>query len=235
MIHADHLNTPRVITDNTGTPVWLWRNQNAFGDNTPNEDPDGDSNLFEYNLRFAGQYFDTETGLHYNYFRDYEPATGRYLSSDPIGLAGGLNTFGYVSGNPLTYVDPKGLSAVAGAGVGAVLICARYPKACTAGAIALCRLFGGCEVPNGMMNEEASEEDEPECPPKGRIKNPPDYGPPNGYIEGPRRGREYNPDGTPLRDYDKPHQGANYPHVHEWPNGEREEPGRPYSPIPPKE
>jgi RHS repeat-associated protein len=110
MIHTDHLNTPRVIVDSTNTPVWLWRNQNAFGDNSPNEDPDGDSNLFTYNLRFAGQYFDTETGLHYNFFRDYEPATGRYLSSDPIGLAGGLNTYGYVSGNPLWFVDPDGLN-----------------------------------------------------------------------------------------------------------------------------
>ena len=90
MIHADHLNTPRVIVDQTNTSVWNWQNQNAFGNNSPNEDPDGDSNLFEYNLRFAGQYFDTETNLHYNYFRDYNPVTGRYLSSDPIGLAGGL-------------------------------------------------------------------------------------------------------------------------------------------------
>ncbi len=109
MIHADHLNTPRVITNATGTPIWTWRNLNAFGDNTPNEDPDGDSNLFTYNLRFAGQYFDTETNLHYNYFRDYEPATGRYLSSDPIGLAGGLNIYGYVLQNPLAYIDPTGL------------------------------------------------------------------------------------------------------------------------------
>ncbi|MDR4515568.1 MAG: hypothetical protein MRJ23_12930 [Nitrosomonas sp.] len=109
-IHADHLNTPRVIVDSTNTPVWLWRNQNAFGDNSPNEDPDGDSNLFKYNLRFAGQYFDTETNLHYNYYRDYEPQTGRYLSSDPIGLAGGLNTYGYVDGNPLHFIDPFGLS-----------------------------------------------------------------------------------------------------------------------------
>lgn len=110
MIHADHLNTPRVIVDPTNTPVWSWQNQNAFGSNSPNEDPDGDSNLFEYNLRFAGQYFDIETSLHYNYYRDYEPATGRYLSSDPIGLAGGLNTYGYVDGNPLHFIDPFGLS-----------------------------------------------------------------------------------------------------------------------------
>lgn len=108
MIHADHLNTPRAITDSTGAPVWLWRNQSAFGDNPPDEDPDGDGIQFKYNLRFAGQYFDAETSLHYNYFRDYEPQSGRYLSSDPIGLAGGLNTYGYALQNPLSFNDPTG-------------------------------------------------------------------------------------------------------------------------------
>jgi len=86
-IHADHLNTPRVIVDQTNASVWRWNNQNAFGNNPPIEDPDNNRRPFEYNLRFAGQYFDTETNLHYNYFRDYDPVTGRYLSSDPIGLA----------------------------------------------------------------------------------------------------------------------------------------------------
>ncbi|MDR4517690.1 MAG: hypothetical protein MRK00_09950 [Nitrosomonas sp.] len=108
MIHADHLNTPRVIVDSSGTPVWHWRNQNAFGDNLPDEDPDGDDVKFKYNLRFAGQYFDAETKLHYNYFRDYDPQTGRYLSSDPIGLAGGLNTYGYALQNTLSFTDPTG-------------------------------------------------------------------------------------------------------------------------------
>jgi RHS repeat-associated protein len=57
-----------------------------------------------------GQYFDKETNLHYNAFRDYDPAIGRYVQSDPIGLAGGLNTYGYANQNPLGYVDPHGLN-----------------------------------------------------------------------------------------------------------------------------
>jgi RHS repeat-associated protein len=74
-----------------------------------NEDPDEDLTEFTYNLRFPGQYLDDESGLHYNYFRDYDSVTGRYIQSDPLGLAGGLNPYLYANANPLALIDPFGL------------------------------------------------------------------------------------------------------------------------------
>ena len=107
-LHADHLGTPRKITRPGDNQVlWDWECE-AFGNTLPNPNPTGQGD-FVFNLRFPGQYADTETGLHYNYFRDYDPSTGRYSQSDPIGLAGGINTYGYVKGNPINAFDPKGL------------------------------------------------------------------------------------------------------------------------------
>ena len=108
-IHADHLGTPQGLSDESGNIVWL-TDYSPFGLAIVDEDPDLDGNAVTFNLRFPGQYFDGETGLHYNYFRDYDASTGRYIQSDPIGLRGGLNTYVYVMNNPSRYIDKYGLS-----------------------------------------------------------------------------------------------------------------------------
>ncbi len=87
-VWADHLGTPRQITDTLNQSRWEWPNADPFGNNVPNENPAG-LGTFSYNLRFPGQYYDSEKGSNYNYFRDYDPSIGRYVESDPIGLRGG--------------------------------------------------------------------------------------------------------------------------------------------------
>jgi RHS repeat-associated protein len=101
--HNDHLGTPQILTDTMGKVVWK-AGYNAFGE----------TNILieqvENPFRFPGQYYDMETGLHYNYFRDFNPRIGRYMTPDPIGLEGGINLFVYVSNNPVNWNDPWGLS-----------------------------------------------------------------------------------------------------------------------------
>jgi len=110
-VHTDHLNTPRRITRPAdGVIVWRW-DSGPFGTDLPDQNPDGDATQFTFHLRFPGQYFDAETQLSYNYFRDYDPAIGRYVESDPIGLKGGMNTYGYVKNRPTSMTDPLGLKA----------------------------------------------------------------------------------------------------------------------------
>ncbi len=117
-IHTDQLGTPQKVTGPGGSIVW---------DNT--SDPFGNpqfvsgggvwgtsvwgsftwgADLSLTNLRFPGQYADAETALNQNWFRDYDPTTGRYVQSDPIGLKGGINIYRYARGNPITYLDPNG-------------------------------------------------------------------------------------------------------------------------------
>jgi RHS repeat-associated protein len=108
-IHTDHLNAPTKLTRSTDNAiVWRW-DHDPYGNGTPNEDPDGNGLFVSLNLRYPGQYFDQETGLLYNWNRYYDPQSGRYVSSDPIGLEGGINTYAYVGGNPISFYDQYGL------------------------------------------------------------------------------------------------------------------------------
>jgi len=99
-LHPDHLSTPRFATNSGGTQVWAWAGD-AFGVGTP-------SGSATINIRMPGQYVDSESGLFYNWNRYYNPAIGRYISSDPIGIDGGLNTFLYADASPVMYADPTG-------------------------------------------------------------------------------------------------------------------------------
>lgn len=107
-IHTYHLNTPKKISQpTTGTLAWRW-DTDPFGTAAPNQNPGG-LGTFVYNQRFPGQYYQAETSLNYNYFRDYDPQVGGYIESDPTGLNGGINTYAYVL-DPISYVDPTGLA-----------------------------------------------------------------------------------------------------------------------------
>ena len=113
-VHADHLNTPRLITDTSNNIRWRW-DSDPFGTTLPNENP-ASLGVFAYDLRFPGQQYDAVLGLNYNYFRDYDPAVGRYAESDPIGLGGGINTFSYAESDPSASADPLGLAVYRGPG-----------------------------------------------------------------------------------------------------------------------
>jgi RHS repeat-associated protein len=110
-IHTDHLNAPRAITrPSDNEPMWTWFSD-PFGTVAPNNNPQG-AGTFAYDLRFPGQVTEALTGLTQNVNRDYDPLVGRYVESDPIGLGGGVNTYGYVGANPLSSFDPLGLSSL---------------------------------------------------------------------------------------------------------------------------
>ncbi|QNP59925.1 RHS repeat-associated core domain-containing protein [Paenacidovorax monticola] len=120
-IDADHLNTPRRLTNLQGQVAWQWL-ITGFGETPPTTGAEGyaqpgTTGLQSYaepvpfELRYPGQQWDAETNLAYNLHRYYDAQSGRYIQADPIGLEGGWNRFGYVGGNPLSFNDPEGLQS----------------------------------------------------------------------------------------------------------------------------
>ena len=109
-VEPGHLGSPRAVIDPVrNVTVWRWRpSDDPFGTAMPDEDPDADGANFTFDLRFPGQRYDGLTGLYYNYYRDYDAVTGRYIQVDPIGLAGGINPYLYANASPLKFTDPSG-------------------------------------------------------------------------------------------------------------------------------
>jgi RHS repeat-associated protein len=109
--HCDHLGTPQEITDEEGNIAWQAQ-YTAWGEAKEVISKAASKAGFKNPLRFQGQYFDHETGLHYNRFRYYDPEIGRFISKDPISLKGGMNLYQY-SPNPTQWIDPNGLCSTA--------------------------------------------------------------------------------------------------------------------------
>ncbi|WP_246432365.1 RHS repeat domain-containing protein [Xanthomonas theicola] len=127
-VQPDHLGTPRAVIDPVrDVAIWRWDLKGeAFGNTSPDQDPDKDGTAFVFDMRFPGQRYDAASGLNYNYFRDYEPDGGRYIQPDPIGFAGGISMFSYVESSPFSRVDPLGLKKWDFDGPGDTSVCQYY-------------------------------------------------------------------------------------------------------------
>lgn len=101
-LHTDHLERPLVASGEAGNPTWQALSE-SFGQTLIEQ-----GGATQINLRLPGQYWDAETGAHYNQQRDYDPGTGRYIQSDPLGLSDGVNTYAYAQNEPTAFTDPNG-------------------------------------------------------------------------------------------------------------------------------
>ena len=150
--HNDQLGTTLKLTDRTGRVVWA-ADYDAFG--RAQVSP---TSTLTFNPRLPGQYFDVETGLHYNFRRTYDPEIGRYLTEDPIGLEGGINLYAYVNGDPVNRMDPTGEAApLVGMAIRAAVRFAFDWATCFAGCMgtgtAFGYFFGDCVVPPEMARD----------------------------------------------------------------------------------
>lgn len=102
-VQTNHLDTPLSLTDGGNAVVWS-QALSPYGSSVG-----ASTGVIDFNQRFPGQYFDSDSGLHYNYFRNYDPELGRYIESDPIGISGGLNSYSYANNQPSGTIDPLGL------------------------------------------------------------------------------------------------------------------------------
>ncbi|CAM4021328.1 RHS repeat-associated protein [Paracidovorax anthurii] len=216
-IDADHLNTPRRLTNAQGQVVWQWL-ITGFGEANPTTGATGYAQSGEasgrsygeavrFDLRYPGQVWDEETGLSYNLHRYYDAGTGRYIQADPIGLDGGWNRFVYVNANPLLKIDPVGLCPLC-----------LIPALPYVGEVAV--IAGAWWASQNIYQEKT-----------------PNRGKPWEWHTNPGSGQErlYGPDGRPTVDIDWDHDhGQGQPHPHNWggPQGPREVPENGFSPWP---
>ena len=208
-------------------------------------------------IGFHGKEADSATGLSYFGARYYDPVAGRFMGTDAVRFdpanPHSFNRYAYGNGNPYKYKDPDGkmsipmfaTATILGVG-GLITYYSKTPAEQKQMIGDLQRLrdrmfnqsgdgenkgtvAGGSSGAGGEKQPVAESGKD-----SGKVKerDVPNRGEPGEVKEGQRRTREYGPDGRPLRDYDKPHQGHERPHVHEWENGVREHPGRDYSPLP---